>query len=317
MTVLRYAAVFLSVIITLFASVIWALMLPASLSAAIALTCIGILGLAIAATVNTLRYKSADRMLSRKTAEHREHYLSAGNGTRAEQRAAQRRANCTLWLCRAYSAALLVCGFLLSLGASGLLIGATAASIQTRELVAVLCVFLSLAVYLLTMYLPMMTLVKVPQEEKTNESEHIVRTQMPLLYELADRAAIVAGYHGRYTLLRIFGPETCFTSKQTREGVAIGVPVAILPLLTKEELVSLLVYSFALAMHRDSDVLRRFDAALMRYDCEHDKLATFKKLFFAYAELRLARTQKKYAAYARVRIERDADKVAAASDPQT
>ena len=71
MTVLRYAAVFLSVIITLFASVIWALMLPASLSAAIALTCIGILGLAIAATVNTLRYKSADRMLSRKTAEHR------------------------------------------------------------------------------------------------------------------------------------------------------------------------------------------------------------------------------------------------------
>ena len=43
MTVLRYAAVFLSVIITLFASVIWALMLPASLSAAIALTCIGIL----------------------------------------------------------------------------------------------------------------------------------------------------------------------------------------------------------------------------------------------------------------------------------
>ena len=317
MTVLRYAAVFLSVIITLFASVIWALMLPASLPAAIALTCIGILGLAIAATVNTLRYKSADRMLSRKTAEHREHYLSAGNGTRAEQRAAQRRANCTLWLCRAYSAALLVCGFLLSLGASGLLIGATAASIQTRELVAVLCVFLSLAVYLLTMYLPMMTLVKVLQEEKTNESEHIVRTQMPLLYELADRAAIVAGYHGRYTLLRIFGPETCFTSKQTREGVAIGVPVAILPLLTKEELVSLLVYSFALAMHRDSDVLRRFDAALMRYDCEHDKLATFKKLFFAYAELRLARTQKKYAAYARVRIERDADKVAAASDPQT
>ena len=47
MTVLRYAAVFLSVIITLFASVIWALMLPASLSAAIALTCIGILGLSI------------------------------------------------------------------------------------------------------------------------------------------------------------------------------------------------------------------------------------------------------------------------------
>lgn len=317
MTVLRYAAVFLSVIITLFASVIWALMLPASLPAAIALTCIGILGLAIAATVNTLRFKQMNRLLSRKTAESREHYLRAGNGTRAEQRAAQRRANRTLWLCRAYSAALLVCGFLLSLGASGLLISATGTSMQTRDLVAVLCVFLSLAIYLLTMFIPMMTLVKAPQEEKPDESEHIARTQMPLLYDLADRTAIVAGYHGRYTLLCTFGPESCFTAQQTREGAAIGVPVAILSLLTKEELFTLLLHCFALAMHRDSTIMRRFDIARMRYDCEHDKLATFKKLFFSYAELRLSKTQKKHAAYARVRIERDADKVAAASDPQT
>ena len=45
MSVLRNVAVALSVIITLFASAIWALMLPATLSAAVTLTGIGVGGL--------------------------------------------------------------------------------------------------------------------------------------------------------------------------------------------------------------------------------------------------------------------------------
>ena len=57
MTVLRYAAVALSVIVTLFSSAVWALMLPADFPAAVTFACIGLSGIVAAFAANAIFYK--------------------------------------------------------------------------------------------------------------------------------------------------------------------------------------------------------------------------------------------------------------------
>lgn len=313
MSVLRNVAVALSVIITLFASAIWALMLSASLSAAVTLTCIGVSGLILCILANLLRCRRAEKSMIQASAEdHIDTMLRERDTVRADRVAARRSAVLTLHLCRLYSCLLLLFGFFLSLGASGLLVCAFDKNSDDRILVTVFSLAVALVVYILVMFIPMMTLVKAPNEEKNTDDKYILRTQTPLLYELADKAAVVAGYHGRFHLMRTFGLETAFSVKRGGEGVAIYIPVAILPVLTKEEIFAVLLHEFAHVIHRDTALSRRFEIALMRYDCEHDRLATFKKLLFSYAEMRLSLAWDRYRNYASLLIEQDADRVAIA-----
>ena len=313
MTVLRYTAVALSLIVTLFASAVWALMLPAALPAAVTLLCIGAGGLILCILANVLLcHRKTKNFIQTSAEEHRETMLRERDAVRADRAAARRSAVLTLHLCRLYSCLLLLFGFCLSLGASGLLVCAVEGSAENRILVTFFCLAMALAVYLLVMLIPLMTLIKAPDAEKNTDDKYILRTQMPLLYELADKAAVVAGYHGRFHLMRTFGLETTFSVRRDGEGVAIYIPVAILPVLTKEEIFAVLLHEFAHVIHRDTALSRRFEIALMRYDCEHDRLATFKKLLFSYAEMRLSLAWDRYRSYASLLIEQDADRVALA-----
>ena len=123
MSVLRNVAVALSVIITLFASAIWAVMLPASLTAAVTLTCIGVSGLILCILANLLRCRRAEKSMIQASAEdHIDTMLRERDTVRADRVAARRSAVLTLHLCRFYSCLLLLFGFFLSLGASGLLV---------------------------------------------------------------------------------------------------------------------------------------------------------------------------------------------------
>ena len=299
MSVLRYAAAAFSLIVTLFASAVWALLLPASVPAALAFFLTGLAGFAAALLANGLLSRRGDRKGA--------HGVSA----------ARKTVRATLFVCRLYSLLLLLFGFLLDLGVTGLFVALLAPAVSDRVPLLILSLLLALAVYLLAMFLPVMTLVKAPPAEEADGTARIPRAETPLLYSLADRAAVAAGYHGAFHLARVFGPETAFRAAEERDGLSVGVPVAVLPLFTAEEVYALLVHVFARAVHRDGALARRFRRALARYDCRTDKLATFKKPLFSYADSRLQEAWARYAAETAARTVRDADAAAARNaDPQ-
>ena len=101
MTVLRYTAVALSLIVTLFASAVWALMLPAALPAAVTLLCIGAGGLILCILANVLLCHRKTKNFIQTSAEvHRETMLRERDAVRADRAAARRSAVLTLHLCR-------------------------------------------------------------------------------------------------------------------------------------------------------------------------------------------------------------------------
>ena len=292
MTVLRYAAVALSVIVTLFSSAVWALMLPADFPAAVTFACIGLSGIVAAFAANAIFYKKLRAAPKKDLQKDR------------------KKAVLTLWSCRAYSLLLLLFGYFLSLGISGLLLCLVSSAMQDRVGATFLCLLMSVALYLLTMFIPLMTLVRTPPVQETDDKERVTRMQAPLLYEIADRAAVVAKYRKNYFLTRAFGPATQFEAQCVRGGIAVSLPIATLSLFTKEELFGRFLYVFARAAHRDSALLNKLALARFRYDCEKDKLGTLKILFFCYPDALLRQTEEGFALSAGERIQQAAQAAA-------
>ena len=279
---------------------------PVPLWAGIALLSFGFLSALVCAIVNLVKEKRyVKSLIDTPMSDWQTHFDKRREEIQSGIREASDKLSRLLRKVVAYNVFLIIAFFCISCGVIALM----RASVTFDEdfTIAEFCfTAIVICAFLYLFYMPVVsTLFRVqpkngPRFWQTPLPEH----DYPLLYGVAERSAKAVGYKGRFYLMPC--DDNGVSVSEEGGTIYIDLPPALLPLLTEEELYSVLVHEFAHALHADTRISRKCGNLNFRYG-ERQGFEKIALLFFSYAGSLIDRETDLLLTYSGIEREKSAD----------
>ena len=302
---------FLTAVILVAGSVLWAQFAPVPMGAAIAMTAVGAAGLLAAIAVNLiLTRRKYHAMMNGDMGEMQDHYDRIRERIRKDPAAARKEILRTAHLCRLYAAALLLCAVLLICGVPQLLTRIPITAEDDRFFLLILPALALTGV----LFMPL-SRVFLPFERTSSDEQKMRRLTLiekdkaPFLYALAQQAAEATSCRKPFLLFLETTMEHTFAVGENNGVMEILVSPVYLALLTQKEIYAVLLHEFAHIVHKDPKTSRRLIGITQRFS----KLP----LFYSFSHTLLNMESDAYLTYASPLLEAEADKVSAQKYAQT